>query len=110
MDDSDAIRRLRLFTQKHHLHAKPLSGGQDGIVWQTALDRNSVIKAFYRQESYESELACYQRLADRRVEVIKGYHIPALISFDDELLVIEMELVQPPFIPGFREGKGRFSS
>jgi hypothetical protein len=105
MDNSDAIRRINEYAQRKGTTASPLSEGQDGVVWQTSLGRNSVIKAFYRQENYLAELSCYQRLAERHIEQIKGFHIPSLIDYDDELMVVEIDLVQPPFILDF--GKAR---
>jgi hypothetical protein len=105
MDTEDAIRRMGEYCQRNSLVASPLSAGQDGVVWQTTLERNSVIKAFYRQESYAAELSCYRHLAEIGLDEIKGYHLPSLIASDDELLVIEIDLVQPPFILDF--GKAR---
>src|SRR5437899_100248 len=86
MDNLDAIRRINEYAQRKGTTARPLSEGQDGVVWQTALGRNSVIKAFYRQENYLAELSCYQRLGDRGIEEIKGFHVPSLIDHDDELM------------------------
>ena len=82
----------------------PLGDGTDGCVWQTS--RKTAIKVFARSENFETELACYQLLAERNVREIYGYAIPRLLDFSRELLVVEMEIVEPPYILDF--GKAYF--
>lgn len=78
---------------------EPLGSGTDGSVWRT--NRNSVIKVFERNENYCVERECYQRLLVQRVFQIDGFAIPKLLDIDDELLVVEMGFVSPPFILDF---------
>jgi hypothetical protein len=78
-----------------------LGQGKDGIVFQT--DVSTAVKVFHRRESYSRELACYQRFAHDQVEEIHGHAVPCLIAWDDELLVIEMEIVSPPYLIDFAD-------
>jgi len=73
--------------------------GIDGTVWRTS--RHSVIKVFEREKSYFDELECYRRLKIAAVESIAGFAVPELIDSDDQLNVIEIKIVRPPFLLDF---------
>ena len=77
----------------------PLGYGTDGNVYPT--NRNSAVKALKLEKTYLCERNCYQRLAERGVERIEGLSVPRLIDFDDGLLVVEIEIVQPPYVLDF---------
>jgi hypothetical protein len=51
--------------------------------------------------AYEQEKLVYQRLRERSLHRILGFHLPTLIRFDDALLGIEMTIVKPPFVLDF---------
>lgn len=76
-----------------------LGSGQDGNVWST--DRPSAIKVFLYHKLYINERSVYLRLREQNVRKIKEFNIPMLFDFDNELLIVEMELVSPPFIVDF---------
>ncbi|QDT70269.1 hypothetical protein MalM25_32150 [Planctomycetes bacterium MalM25] len=76
-----------------------LGHGTDGAVWATA--HGTAVKAFELATTYSRELAAYQRLAELRLRRLHGHYIPHLLNFDDELLVIEMTIVRPPFLLDF---------
>jgi hypothetical protein len=76
-----------------------LGGGMDGEVWES--NRQTAVKAIRRRQNYTAELECYQRFATHKVTVIKGFSVPSLVGYDDELAVIEIEIVAPPFIIDF---------
>lgn len=80
---------------------RQLGYGKDGSVFATNLP--SAVKAFFRSDVYAKELACYQRLAEREVEEVRGHAVPRLIASDDDLLVIEMEVVSPPYLLDFAD-------
>ena len=88
-----AAKSIKVFLRK------PLGEGTDGNVWPT--NRNSAIKVLKLEKNYLSEKLCYQRLIERGVERIDGLAVPKLIDFDDSLLVVEMEIVQPPYLLDF---------
>jgi hypothetical protein len=79
--------------------SRKLGYGTDGIVWRT--NRNTAIKAFERRATYETEKRCYLRLQERHVTEILGFTVPQLEGFDDELLIVEMTIVFPPFLLDF---------
>jgi hypothetical protein len=79
--------------------AMRLGYGNDGAIWLTNMQ--TAIKAFARIDNYRIELECYQRLRDATVTSIRGFEVPQLIDFDDELAVIEMSVVKPPFLLDF---------
>ncbi len=78
---------------------KTLGYGTDGTVWPTS--RLTAMKVFERVANYETEKACYLRLQERQVSEILGFAVPQLEQFDDELIVIELSIVSPPFLLDF---------
>ncbi len=79
--------------------ANPLGAGMDGAVWRT--NRTTAVKVFERQANYELELQCYCRFHSAEIDSINGFAVPRLMGFNEELLVIEMGIVSPPFIIDF---------
>ena len=73
--------------------------GYDGIVFET--DSDTAIKALRYRDLYERERDVYIRLQDRAVENVLGFSIPKLVSFDNELWVVEMGIVSPPCVLDF---------
>ena len=71
----------------------------DGEVWES--NRQTAVKALQRQQNYILELECYQRFAMHEVTTIHGFSVPVLVGHDDELAVIEIEIVTPPYIIDF---------
>ena len=76
-----------------------IGAGEDGSVWSS--EYGSAIKAFERDENYEKELECYQRLDRANISEINGLAVPRLIGFDDEKRIVEMTIVQEPYILDF---------
>jgi hypothetical protein len=66
-----------------------------------ALEGQRAIKVFWRDDTFERELAAYLRLRERKVFTVKDFNVPQLIDFDEELMVIEMQIVTPPFLLDF---------
>jgi hypothetical protein len=77
----------------------PLGSGTDGAVWKS--NRETAVKVFERQANYTIELECYKRLATAGVTAIGRFSVPRLIGYDDELWVLEITIVEPPFIIDF---------
>ncbi len=101
MSDTDELttNALRYSALQGITIEKTLGYGNDGKVWST--DRNSAIKALYRQGGYDRELAAYRRLDQLGVAKLEGFSIPQLVGSNDSLLVIEMTIVFPPCILDF---------
>jgi hypothetical protein len=78
---------------------RPLGSGTDGSVWKTS--RGTAIKALARQRNYNNELECYKRFLAAGVTEIDGFAIPNLIDYSDELWIIELGIVAPPFMLDF---------
>ncbi len=77
-----------------------LGDGTDGAVWSTT--RKTAVKAHKYERGYCNERDTYLRLAEFDVEQLEGFHVPKLRGYDDELLVVEMDLMQtPPYVIDF---------
>jgi len=76
-----------------------LGQGKDGGVWVTSIGH--AIKAHERAESYRAERNAYMRFRDVGLDEVNGFAVPSLMGYDDDLLVIEMTIVPPPFVVDF---------
>lgn len=76
-----------------------LGYGQDGIVYST--DQKSAVNAFRCDEQYRREKEVYGRIEQHNISKVGEFAIPKPISCHDKLMVIEMEIVSPPFIVDF---------
>lgn len=100
----DEWRRAQFYaTARGSAIVARLGFGLDGVVWQT--DRQSAIKVFERAAAYQIERDVYQRLLQCQVTEINGHAVPVMIGHDDELHVIEMSLVQPPYLLDFAKAQ-----
>jgi hypothetical protein len=82
-----------------------LGGGTDGDVWES--NRDTAIKVFGYAKGYCNERDTYQRLKEFGVtQKIDGFWIPQMVGYDDDLMVVEMDIVQqPPYIIDFAKVK-----
>jgi hypothetical protein len=80
---------------------KDLGSGAEGYVF--ASPSATAIKVFTHHEKFDRELAAYQRLLEHDVIDVLGFAVPRLVHFDANLLVIEMTMVQPPFLLDFAQ-------
>jgi hypothetical protein len=100
MNDPElVVRATRYATLQSCAIDKSLGFGTDGGVWST--DRSTAIKVFSRAKNYATELESYRRLKEAGITNLVGFAVPELFGCDDELLVIEMSLVKPPFVLDF---------
>jgi len=96
----DIEERASIYAARHLIRIRRQLGfGKDGTVFLT--DMATAVKVHARKEPYERELACYRHFERHGVIDVCGFHVPQLVSFDDELLVIEMTVVEPPFMLDF---------
>lgn len=79
--------------------AQRLGYGKDGMVWATT--DQTAVKVFMRAESYAQERDVYHRLEILGVQSVSGHAVPILLHADDHLGVLEMTIVQPPFVLDF---------
>ena len=76
-----------------------LGAGTDGSVWKT--NEGTAVKALELLRNYANERDCYRRLSDAGIAEIKGFAVPELEGYSDDLWVIEMSIVQPPYLLDF---------
>ena len=81
--------------------ATALGIGQEGFVRKTGKERASAIKVFDPQRNYLNEIEIDLILESHEVSEIKGFTIPKLIDFDDELWIIKLSIASPPYLRNF---------
>lgn len=93
--------RAKQYAQRYdRVIQKELGFGYDGIVFSTTCQ--SAMKALRYEALYQRERDVYLRIEEHGVsEVAGGVMIPKLLHADDELWVVEMEVVSPPFVLDF---------
>lgn len=103
--DELLTQQAQTYARRHHLRlVERLGHGIHGIVYvaeRNAEPGNVAIKVHRSREAYERERDVYLTLREADVEEILGFAVPKLITFDDELLVIEMTIVTRPFVLDF---------
>lgn len=97
---SEIHRRLEEFaTARGRAIHGTLGYGWDGLVVQT--DHHTAMKGFRYEQLFQRERDVYLRLQQHDVTNIHGFSVPALIDYDDRLMVVEMGIVFPPFVLDF---------
>lgn len=97
---NDIENRAALFAERHGLTISGgLGAGFDGSVFVTS--RHSAAKVFRFEPLYQRERDVYQRLQLRGITSVMGFQVPQLLNIDDALWVIEMTVVNPPFVLDF---------
>jgi len=100
-----AVRRLATYATKRNLRlGRCLGSGVHGVVHEAeskAFPGFVAVKAHRNSAPYERERDAYQCLAHAHVREICGLSVPQFIAWNDDLLVVEMTMVQPPFILDF---------
>jgi hypothetical protein len=76
-----------------------LGHGKDGTVFST--DQFTAIKVYGRRHDHQRELDCYMRLYEHDVRQVLGHNVPQLLDADLNLLILEMTIVEPPFLLDF---------
>lgn len=78
---------------------KELGFGVEGFVFSNEQDR--AYKIFSSFQRYRAEKETYQRLLECEVTSLLEFAVPVLLGWNDDLLIIEMTTVQPPYIIDF---------
>jgi hypothetical protein len=102
MNESYSETRTRLHTyalRRGRTVTSQLGWGWDGVVLQTTVE--TAIKGFRYRPQFERERDVYIRLLENQVEEVCGFVVPRLEDYDDELMVVEMEIVSPPYVIDF---------
>src|SRR5438128_1235687 len=105
IDEKLLLQKAEAYASRHGLRLGDRLGlGMHGIVFVAESKGRvfkSAVKIFQHQEPYQKERNAYRRLQERRVDNINGFHVPQLLSFDDELLGIEITIVAKPYLLDF---------
>jgi hypothetical protein len=105
----DLMRRAQEYAQRNDLGlVKELGFGVHGIVLSAesqiksgSLPFRSAVKVHERDPYYFRERDIYLRLKEHAVREIRGCAVPEMIEHDDELWIIEMSVVTPPYVLDF---------
>jgi hypothetical protein len=92
-------RAMRYATARSIVLKHALGYGKDGLVYATS--SGSAVKVFGAQATYLSERNCYLRLAEHEVMEVVGHRVPQLLAWNNELLIVEMTIVHPPYLLDF---------
>lgn len=99
------IPNIRLYADRHELDlAETLGSGKDGIVLvarRKAQAGKVAVKALRWPEAYERENKVYERLRQEAVITVLGFNVPQLVGGDAELRILEMTIVERPFVLDF---------
>src|SRR6266540_1358129 len=103
--NENLIPNAGVYARQHQLElADTLGSGKDGIVLAAkSKDRPGrfAIKSLHWPEAYERERKVYERLENAAVVTVLGFSVPQLVGFDDDLLVLELTIVERPFVLDF---------
>jgi len=102
IDDSELLSRAEAYADSKgiRLVGKDMLGyGSDGSVWQSS--RRTAVKAVYQQKNFVHELECYRRLKAAEVRRVGMFDVPFLEDFDEQIRIIEISIVQPPYLLDF---------
>jgi hypothetical protein len=61
----------------------------------------AAVKAHFGREPYLRELSNYERLREFATTEIRGFEVPQLLHSDDQLRVLQITLVSPPWVLDF---------
>lgn len=99
------VPRARLYAARHQLElAGTLGSGKDGIVLigkRKAQPARVAVKVFAWAAAYGREKGVYERLRSLGVVNVLGFNVPQLITGDDEIRILEMTVVERPFVLDF---------
>ena len=105
VDEKLLLQKAEAYAVRHRLQlADRLGLGMHGIVFVAESKERvfkSAVKIFQNEEPYQKERNAYVRLKEHGVENIRGFHVPQLLSFDDDLLVVEVTIVTRPYLLDF---------
>ncbi|KAA1260513.1 hypothetical protein LF1_30530 [Rubripirellula obstinata] len=102
MDDSnDLLEKANEYAASNRISLEEnlLGFGQDGSVYRSS--RDTAVKSFYRERNYFTERDCYFRLMDLDWISVGDFTIPRFVNHDDELMIVEMNIVSPPYLIDF---------
>lgn len=107
MGTRDLLFEAEAYALRHGLElCGRLGDGTQGRVWAVRGKGNLIPWALKIQSSvkdFRQECACYLRLQEHGIAEMEGFHVPEIIRWDDDFLVIEMTIVTRPFVLDFAQ-------
>jgi hypothetical protein len=105
----ELMRRAQEYAQRNRLGlVKEFGFGVHGIVLSAESQINvgtspfrSAVKVHEREAYYLRERDIYLHLKERGIREIRGCAVPELIEYDNDLWIIEMSVVTPPYVLDF---------
>lgn len=85
---------------------RPVGFGREANVYVTS--HGTAIKVHNDADAFQNELLCYLRLMNHSITEVLGHNLPTLHDADEQLLVLEMSIVERPFLLDF--GAARLDS
>jgi hypothetical protein len=104
MDEEELIENAEAYAAAHgHTIGRQLGFGIHGTVFELIYESNSAaaVKIHSSFDPYSRERDSYERLMAAHVQNIRGFKVPQLIQWDDELLALEMTIVKAPYVLDF---------
>ena len=104
MDESSIVYIHSYAARRDLKIAERLGSGKDGIVF--VAERNITparfaLKAHRSAETYLREKLAYQRLLETNTLSVCGFSVPKIVNSDDNLRILEMTIVDRPFVLDF---------
>jgi hypothetical protein len=85
---------------------RTLGFGREAKVYVAS--EGTAIKVHDDPNAFQTELLCYLRLMSHDISQVLGHNLPKLSDADEQLLVLEMSIVERPFLLDF--GAARLDS
>lgn len=99
------LERIRYYAERGgYLMERPLGTGVQGSVYQVRKKGQmfgAAIKAHSHDIAFRRERDVYLRLREYQISSIRGCNVPFLLNHDDKLLILELGLVERPFVLDF---------
>ena len=103
--DEALANRLYRYARQHQVQIGELLGsGHQGAVFVAQRSPNLApfaLKIHKAVEPFQREWRAYDILRENQVTQLEGLYVPQFLRADDEFLVIEMTIVDPPFLLDF---------
>jgi hypothetical protein len=103
--NENLIPNAQLYAARRRLElSEPLGSGKDGIVLMAQRKAQAgrvAVKALRWAEAYERERKVYERLRQAGVSSVHGFSVPHLVGSDEELRILEITVVDRPFVLDF---------
>lgn len=100
--DEELLEKARAFAKARGAEiGEGLGFGIHGIVVVLKSEQevaSTALKIHHSEEPYRREREAYERLKGAGIARVLGFHVPQLLSYDNELLALEMTIVMPPFV------------